>query len=384
MEKRLKNIGLLCFWTAFLIELVIVMVDKSAYTNPYESQFFRLTFVLFCIKAATTKYSAKEWGCILLFGVVAVTSYFVNHRDEAVRAAVFVIACKDVDLRKMLRVILAVTLAGGVVLFLLSAAGVFGVFALTTDFGRERVETRYCFGMGHPNAFQTMLLMMSTVYIYLNAKALKPFHLVLTGAASIAAYIFTNSNTGLLVMLAVIAGAALLGYAEPLRRGRAVYILGAVLLLLIVLFSAYGAHVGADTPFMYRLDAILNGRFRIAYRVEAARIENWTLFGHPDNAEYFDQGFIRLFYWYGIIPGAAYILANLYLIWQAYKAEDYCLLVIVVGYAVLSIMEAHLISVYLLRNYLLVWLGYYWYRPFRGRQEPEAYFWQPKRLLGKG
>lgn len=384
MENKLKNLGLLCFWSAFLIELIIVMVDKSAYTNPYESQFFRLTFLLFCIKAATTKYSGKEWGCILLFGAVAVTSYFVNHRDETVRAAVFVIACKDVDLKRMLKVILAVTLAGSVVLFVLSAAGIFGVFSLTTDFGREKVETRYCFGMGHPNAFQTMLLMMSTVYIYLHGKDLGPAHLVLTGAASIAAYIFTDSNTGLLVMLAVIAGAALLRYVEPLRRGRLVYILGAVLLLLIVFFSAYGSHVGADTPFMYRLDGLLNGRFRSAYRIEAARIENWTLFGNPDNAEYFDQGFIRLFYWYGIIPGAAYILANLYLIWQACKAGDYCLLVIVAGYAVLSIMEAHLISVYLLRNYLLVWLGHYWYQPLRGRQEFEGYFWQVKGLLRKG
>lgn len=134
---------------------------------------------------------------------------------------------------------------------------------------------------------------------------------------------------------------------------------------------------------MYRLDGILNGRFRGAYRVEAARIENWTLFAHPNNEEYFDQGFIRLFYWYGIIPAAAYIGANLFLIRRAYKAEDYCLLVIVVGYAVLSIMEAHLISVYLLRNYLLVWLGYYWYRPSREKKEPEGYFWQIKRLAGR-
>ena len=59
MESRLKNIGLLCFWTALIIELIIVIVDKSAYTNPYEGQLFRVTFLLFCVKAATTKYSRK-------------------------------------------------------------------------------------------------------------------------------------------------------------------------------------------------------------------------------------------------------------------------------------------------------------------------------------
>ncbi len=384
MENRLKNIGLLCFWTALIIELIIVIVDKSAYTNPYEGQLFRLTFLLFCVKVATTKYSKKEWGCILLFGAVAVISYFINERDEAVRAVVFVVSCKDVDLKKMLRVILALTFVGSVILFVLSASGIFGVFSLTTDFGRERVETRYCFGMGHPNAFQTMLFMMSSVYIYLQGRDIKQLPLLLIGIANIAAYLFTDSNTGLIVMMAVIAGIVLLRYVKALGEKRLVYILGAVVVLAVVLFSIYGSHVGSKTPFMYRLDSALNGRFQSAYRIKTARVENWTLFGDPDNVEYFDQGFIRLFYWYGIIPAIVCIGASLFLIRQSYKAGDYCLLVIVVGYAVLSIMEAHLISVYLLRNYLLVWLGYYWYQPFQEKQEYEGYFWQVKGLLGRG
>ena len=387
MESRLKNIGLLCFWTALIIELIIVIVDKSAYTNPYEGQLFRLTFLLFCIKAATTKYSAKEWVCILLFGAVAVISYFINERDEAVRAVVFVVSCKDVDLKKMLRIILGVTFVGSVTLFALSAAGVLGAFTVTANFGRGPfpgiVETRYCFGMGHPNAFQVMLFMMSTVYIYLQGRGLKPFSLILVGIINAAAYVFTDSNTGFMVMMAVIAGVVLLRYVKALQESRLVYISGAVVVLAIVLFSAYGSHVGRETSFMYKVDGILNGRFQYAHIIEAARIENWTLFGNANNTEYFDQGFIRLFYWYGIIPAIAYIGANLFLIRQAWKVRDYCLLVIVVGYAVLSIMEAHLISVYLLRNYLLVWLGYYWYQPFREKQEFEGYFWQVKSLLGR-
>ena len=93
---------------------------------------------------------------------------------------------------------------------------------------------------------------------------------------------------------------------------------------------------------------------------------------HRENQAYFDQGFIRLFYWYGIVIGLGYIAANLYLIWQSWRKKDYCLLVIVAAYAVFSLMEAHLISVYLLRNYLLIWLGYYWYQPFQERVQAKA------------
>ena len=64
-----KKIGEACFWLGLMIELLIVIVDKSAYINPLESQLFRLTFLLFCIKIALTKYSTKEWIYILLLVV---------------------------------------------------------------------------------------------------------------------------------------------------------------------------------------------------------------------------------------------------------------------------------------------------------------------------
>ena len=367
VEQRLKKVGEMCFWFAFVMELMIVIIDKSAYINPYESMLFRLTFVLFGIKIVTTKYSKKEWLCIVIVGAIAVLSYLINERDETVRAVVFIASCKDIDLKKMLKMTLFVTAVGSAVLFILSVTGIYGAVSVTADFGRGptpegSIETRYCFGMGHPNAFQGMLFMMSTLVLYLYADKMKLLHFVALGAVNIAAYMFTDSNTSLLVMLVTIAGVMIMRYCKVLREGKTAYILGALLFIAIVMFSVYGAKVGRDTPFMFRLDKILNGRFQYAHFVEAAQLENWKLFGDAANMEFFDQGFIRLFYWYGIVIGLMYIVANLYLVWCAYQKKDYVLLVIVVAYAVFSIMEAHLISVYLLRNYLLIWMGYYWYQ----------------------
>jgi hypothetical protein len=56
-------------------------------------------------------------------------------------------------------------------------------------------------------------------------------------------------------------------------------------------------------------------------------------------------------------------------------------MVIVIAYGILSIMEAHLISVYLLRNYLLIWLGYYWYRAYLRDNIYEGYIWHIKSVL---
>ena len=110
MEAKAKRIGEICFWIALVIELIIVIVDKSAYLNPYESQLFRITFLLFGIKIITTKYTMKEWLCILVVGGIAACSYFINEKDEAVRAAVFIASCKEIPLKKNIKVIFYVTM----------------------------------------------------------------------------------------------------------------------------------------------------------------------------------------------------------------------------------------------------------------------------------
>lgn len=134
---------------------------------------------------------------------------------------------------------------------------------------------------------------------------------------------------------------------------------------------------GWDRPdtFMYKLDKIINGRYQSAFRVEAAHLENWTLFGNYANQEYFDAAFIRVFYWYGIFGGIGYVLFNLYLIYLSWKNKDAVLLLIIALIAVYSLIEAHFISVYLLRNYLLLFMGAYWYQPLESENSKKCYLW---------
>ena len=377
VREKMNKIGNLCFWIALVIESVIVMIDKSAYINPWEGKLFRLTFVLFCIKVITTQYSKKEWIAIAIAGILVSISYLVNDKDEVVRAAVFVISCKNIDVKKILKVVLDITLAGSVILFVLAASGTFGAMTMTANFGRGPfpgiVETRYCFGMGHPNAFQCMMYMMTVLCLYIYIERMKWYHFVLLFLINVITYHYTDSNTAILVIGATIIGAAIMKYVPILKNLKWIYWLSAAFVLTLVIFSAVGSYTGRETQFMYDLDQVLNGRFQYAHAIENARVENWTLFSNKMNTEFFDQGFIRLFYWYGIIPGIMYVLANLYLIYQSYQKRDYMLLIIVIGFSLFSMMEAHLVSVYILRNYLFVLLGYYWYQPFEKREKKNEF-----------
>lgn len=387
MKNKLKEIGEICFWIGILIELIIVIIDKSAYINPYESQLFRITFLLFGIKVITTKYSMKEWSCILVGALIAACSYFINEKDEAVRAVVFIASCKNIVLKKNIKVIFYVTMLGCIVLILLSVTGIYGAMSVTADYGREAIETRYTLGMGHPNALHCMIWMVMTLAMYAYDSSMKWYHYILLMAINMVTFLLTDSNTGVMLATATIIGVATLHYIPMLQKASWVYVAGAIVVIICVAFSVYGAYAGNgrndSSTFMYKLDKILNGRYQYCYAVENARMQNWKLFAAPENTEYFDAGFVRAFYWYGIIPGVMYGLMHVYLTWQSWKHKDYVLLVMVVAFSIYSLMEAHFVSVYLLRNYLLVCMGYYWYQPFVECQKSEGYFGQVKTLLGK-
>ncbi len=386
-DKNAEKIGAVCFWTGLMVELLIVVVEKSAYTNPLESQLFRLTFLLFCIKIALTKYSKGEWLAILLTGAILLVSYLVNERDEAVRVVAFVAACKGMDVRKVMKAVFWTTLAGCVALMALSVTGIYGAVSVTADYGRGGMETRYTLGMGHPNALHCMLWLVVVLAVYCNADRMKWYHYAAFFAMDVVLYTFTKSMTGVIVWALFLAAAFAMRYSKTCRENRAAYLFGAAVVLGCVVFSMMGSHIENtyETPdsLMHKFDKLLNGRYQSCYAVEAARLENWKLFASPENTEYFDAGFVRLFYWYGIIPGMLYIGMNFYLLYQGYKKKDAVMLVMIVSFSIYNLMEAHFISEYLLRNYLLVLMGHYWYQPFEGKYRFEGYFWQVRGLLGK-
>ncbi len=392
MEITGKKVGELCFWIGIVTELLIVMIDKSAYINHWESQLFRITFALFCIKIITTQYSIREWVCMAVVGVLAMISYLVNEKDEIVRIVIFIAACKDISLKAMMKTSLWITAIGSAVLVFLSVTGIYGVLSLEADYGRGapgELEVRYCFGMGHPNAFHTMMWIMVILLLFVYQERIRIYHLMILFCINIVLYMFTDSSTGLLIVSMTLIGFGVLKYVKMCTEKKFFYILGALLFGGCIIFVFAAMNAGITYEMIYtgdvwlKLDRLLNGRYQSAYAVEAARIENWKWFADAANMAYFDAGFVRIIYWYGVIPFLMYSGLNLYLIFKSYQYKDYMTLLVVVIFSVYTLMEAHFISVYIMRNYLFVLMGYYWYQPFQKYQEHAGYFWQVKRILGK-
>jgi hypothetical protein len=308
-------------------------------------------------------------------------SYLVNEKDEIVRLVAFIAACKDISLEKNTKVVFYVTSVGCIILILLSVTGIYGSTAMIADFGRCVVEKRYTLGMGHPNALHCMIWVLMVLYIYIYHSSMKFYHYIACFVVNIAVYYLTDSNTGLIIGTFTVALALVMQYVKKLQNAKWVYIVAGLIIVGCIMFSIAGAIFGNNAPILFEIDDMINGRYKSAFVFEDARLVNWSLFSAPDRNEYFDAGFIRIFYWYGIIPAILYFAMNFYLIYQSYKSKDYMLMVMVVVFAIYTLMEAHFISVYLLRNYLFVVMGYYWYQPFVGKDDYEGYFWEIKRFV---
>ena len=397
MEKnqdRISQIAYCSFYMGIVIEVLLVLLDKSAYINPVEGQMFRLTFLLFMVKVCLTKYTGREYLAVFLFGALGAVSYFVTGRNEVIRLVVMIIACKDIDMKKCLKVVFYMTLLGCAVLILLSLTGVFGTVSLAQDYGRGGEEVRYVLGMGHPNALHCMVWALVVLCLYLYGEKMKWQSYLFLAMINAFTFYLTDSKTGFLVTLVTILYAGVIRYTR-IEKLKKIYIIigylatiGSILLSVVIAVNAYRIYDyvwnGDRSPvtlFFEKLNQGLNGRIRILVETDEFKgaASSWKLFSDSHSDYYFDLGWVRLFYWYGIIPAIIFIAAIILVMVWCFKEKDYMAGVMIFSFGIYHVTEAHGISVYLARNYLFFLMGYCWYQlPFLKGGE-EWYFWRWKK-----
>ena len=367
-EKYIDIISKIAFYIALFIELTIVILDKSEYIIQYEGMWFRATFLLFGLSLITTKRDMKQWIWFGIFAVIGFISYKATERNEILRWVVFIWACYGRDMKKVLKFTFWYTAIGCAIIFILSILGIGGpisytaVYRLEEAWGAGIEETRYCFGMGHPNAFHCMMLVITWLGIYCYHERIKWYGYAIIGALHVLLYVFTVSRTGLLMSVGSLFVFVVLKYWKKIQSQKWPYVLGIVVVLSMVAFSVFMAKYSVHHPLLLKIDTVLSGRITNLYynsTYHEGMLNTWYPWSAARNTEYFDLGIIRMFYWFGIIPGVIYFLTQCKLIWCGYKQKDYMLLAMVVVITIYSVFEAHFISDYMGRNYILFFFGMY-------------------------
>ena len=368
IEKKLKKVGQVVFYAALALEMLYVILDKSEYILPYETWLFRLTFLMFAVKIICTKYTRREWVCIIGMGILGVISFVATDREEIIRMVAIVAAFKDVDIKKAVKVTFYETLAGSLIVAALALSGIYGTVSSTELFrGGGIEETRYCFGMGHPNAFHCMFFVVLTLGFYLYNEKLKWWHYVLVFLVNTGLFMLTDSRTGFLAVTGTVLLFALFRYIPMLGEKKALYIAGIAFLIVCIIITIITGLHGEEVSIIKFFNRKLNGRLQIGM-VEGG-VRTWTLFSEAGRENYFDMGWMRLFYWYGIIPAIVYLVTLCCTIRQCYLKKDVKAFLVLMLFIAYTVLEAHAISVYLGRNYMLLFMGAYWTGIVRKKEE---------------
>lgn len=380
LKHILKNVGIYSFYLAVMIEVTLVILDKSEFLYPYEGWTFRITFLLCLVKVLFTKYNRKEYLTIALFLGMGFLSYQITGRNEILRIVMFVAACKDIDMIRCLKMVFWMTLVGCLGIVLLSVTGIYGAKALTKDFGRGGIETRYILGMGHPNALHCMVWALTLLGLYLYHERMKWLHYIVLILFHAGCFLLTASKTSFLISIYMIVGFMMCDYWNG-SKGKRFYgfaqtgvfvmsVLGSVMVAKEAMevwyynWYSWQQNYTLKTRFWALMDKLLTGRITCLIETDQKEgiMSTWRLFSTPNTDYYFDMGWVRLFYWYGIIPAGIAVLILLLLLWYFIRERKYAEITVIASAALYTVVEAHLVSVYIGRNYILFLVGMYWYK----------------------
>ena len=360
----LKRISGPALWAGLAIELLIMVIEKSSLVNPYEGLLFRLTFCLFSLKVlelvCAGRFRKKElavYAALLLLGVI---SWRCSGRNQLLRFMMFILAVYGEDNRKVLKAFLFSMISGTALLAVLSVLGVLGTVTETANFDGA-VSTRFCFGMGNPNSFQIMVGAIVLLAMILYGQTCRKFWFAVLLVMDVLLFILCRSLMGTgLIALPVLWTIFLRiqserqgtqGAADLNRRictlMKAVFVLG-------LLFCIAGAIWGSTNPLINWIDYhLMSGRIASIwdFTFHDGTLSTWTLFGSRLNTRFFDLGWIRVIYWYGVIPALVILWMTGRLEAAMEKKGDLygCMVV-----SLFTLTEAHFVSEYIGRNFLLV------------------------------
>lgn len=378
-ENRKKIVNGL-FYLALTIELVLMIVEKSEISFSYESYVFRLTFVITLLAVLVMKHNRKEWIAVALLLAFTALCYYLSGKNDLLRVATFLMAARDIDLKKAMKYSFYVSVAGFLMIILAASIGVMGDIALTYDYGRDvGVETRYVFGFGHPNTLFSSAFAIIIMWLWLYGKKAGVLaYVTLIMSSAILVYI-TRTKTGMLILTAIFIVAVIIRRRSELGDKKSMYILGSMVSPVLCLLFSIGAaaisdyqYVGPGMPknklanIFWKIEDELNYRISNLYYGTEDRggtISRWKLFAGHGSDSFFDMGWVRLFYWYGIIPTILIVAALVAIILVCWKKRDIWTMVLIFSVSVYTMVEATFVTRYIGRDFFLliagVYLGYY-------------------------
>ena len=283
------------------------------------SRILRLTAMwLLFAKVLLTRYDKKEFFIVAPISILALYNYHLSGNIFCVYTILVIASMKDVDYSTFFTVLFYSTLSTVIFVGILSFWQIGSPTQLTQDFGRGLVETRYCFGLHHPNIWHQAIarcIVFGCIGYY---KQINIIHLLFLFLFNYFIYTLSVSRTGLLAIWIFLFLLILYKYL-----GKLMHTLFVKLCILFCMFGVYGIYL-YHTKRLY-VDEYDYIGMMFNWKVTNGRIRQALdfLFDHPiqvfasrfpDDGTLFDCGFYRLFYEAGYLWATLFFIAFFILI----------------------------------------------------------------------
>ena len=376
-----EKLGSLLIYAALIAETIIMLIDMSEIPYGSMSLIFRGTFAISFLALCLKHHEKKVWAGLAVMMLFGVFCWYHTGRNEILRFFVFAAACGGEDVKKLLKTEFFMGLAGSLLIVLLSLTGLFGAVDQTTHYRMGQDETtRNTLGFGHPNALHCMFLMLLILGMAIWYESMRLKQFVAVCVACIVMFLITDSRTGAVASFFAVAFAAAVKLITAFRDRLAAtgsapakcfaeglvdlcYTETAAIVMAGCVFTVWAAKWSTHSRvwwYVYEsVDRFLNGRMgELEFgALEKASLAYWSLFSRRGAGRYFDMGIARLYYWYGIIPATMAVFIVLLTIALCRRYNEKGFLVMIAAMALYTVFEAHLVSVFIGRNYLLPVMG---------------------------
>ena len=298
---------------------------------------------LLFIKILLTRYTKKEFFLLAPIAILALYNYTVSGNIYCVYT-ILVIACmKDVDYAALFKVLFYSTLGSVIFVGILSFFNIGSPTQLTQDFGRGLVETRYCFGLYHPNIWHQAIgrcIIFACIGYY---KQLNTIHLLILLVFNYFIYRMSVSRTGLIAVSIVLILMIFYKYLTKFMHTLFIKICAVISMLGVYgLYIYYTIKLAGEE---YHLPAelfnwkVATGRLRQALDfLETHPIQMFSS-RFPDDGTLFDCGFFRIFYECGYLWAGILFLTLFALVITALKNNWDIIIPVVVYFIFCSLYE---------------------------------------------
>ena len=215
------------------------------------------------VRILVPRFQAKQYALCLVVGSCVLASTFISGSWNILLLLLFLIAGREVNLRKIAICVLCTNVA---VIFLTVICANNGIIKKTTFIAGNGMPERQAFGFTHPNLFGLAVVTACCAYAVLQYRKFGWKDLLIYGVAFYACYELAYSRTSAISILLIVFLSLFVTIDQHGRWDKLILVLGSLAFLGLSLFSIWlMVYFKPSISWMSNLNSMMTGRLDLMH-----------------------------------------------------------------------------------------------------------------------